>query len=442
MAAYSEILTHAIQPTLNIVSSAGVLAASTVASALFLNYVLLPDNTPVNIVQQDAKKITEVPPVVPSAKPGAKPSKEQIVLPQGFDITNYRIQDLKADRSFIRAFYFIRFNKDPPDEELNTFVQTDVIDTFNSYGTDKIQRVFNVMHFCGKNEQAPYLTFCKIRTEASKMTSKKLITIEDLLNVSQISDNMFRMLKTTTQKVSKLLEIIKEIQKKNGAFLILDVNEQQKLMDQYAVISPTNKPDNDSLELFKTLSVLIRDKKTLYDILTECLKDECKNLSQNEEHKKNDLRYKDFIKTLSNNKTKREVNFPYRCGVGDMLAEAKPKVCVTHIKEEENQHHNYGCDDRNLVYPNNYIIYMDKYHHCVFLIPNSIAPAPNKVKLTEPPIAKSPTSGVNPALKTKINAASTVQNPCVEHDKLFLEGGRKRTQKRGTKSQRKGTRRI
>jgi hypothetical protein len=395
----------------------------------------------------------------PGAKPGAQPSKEQIVLPQGFDIKNYRIQDLKTDRSFIRAFYFIRFKENPTDEQLNTFVQTDVIDTFNSDANDSNRRIFSVMHYLLKNEQAPYITFCKIRTNAFKVTSNKLITIEDLLNVSQISDNMFRRLNTKELNVSRLLEIIKEIRGKNEAFLTLEVSKQQKLMDQYAVIKTTDQPDNSALELFKTLSTLIRDKKMLRDILVECLKDECKNLSQNKEHKANDLRYKDFIKTLSNNKNKGEVNFPYRCGVGDLLAEAKTKVCVTYVKGEgeEKQYHNYGCDDRNSVYPNNYIIYMYKDHHCVLLIPKSIKEKSIALQtLTSPTSVVPKTKIINDASptsvvpKTKIiNDASTIQNPCVKHDKLFLEGGTRKHRNsknkfatKNRKSQRKGTRII
>jgi hypothetical protein len=441
---YSALFPELVVPALIV---GNVAAAATLAYTLWYgddNEAVNKDDLGILKLPPGAKKPGAKPDAAkPGAKPGAKPSKEQIVLPQGFDIKNYRIQDLKTDRSFIRAFYFIRFKENPTDEQLNTFVQTDVIDTFNSYAIDSVKRVFSVMHYSLKNELAPYITFCKIRTNAFKITGNKLITIEDLLNVSQISDNMLRRLNTKELNVSRLLEIIKKIQKKNEAFLTLDVSKQQKLMDHYAVISTTDQPDNSALQLFKTLSGLISDKKTLRDILIECLKDECKNLSQNEDHKTNDASYKVFIKTLSNSETIGEVNFPYRCGVGDLLAEAKTKVCVTYIKGGEEQHHNYGCNDRNLVYPNNYIIYMyKKDHHCVLLIPNSIVSALNKEKPSS-----SPTSG---APKTKTKAASTtIQNPCEEHDKLFLEGGtrkhRKRKQKRETKnrkSQRKGTRRI
>ena len=42
-------------------------------------------------------------------------------------------------------------------------------------------------------------------------------------------------------------------------------------MGQYAVIGKTDQPDSSALQLFKTLSGLISDKKMLYDILKECL---------------------------------------------------------------------------------------------------------------------------------------------------------------------------
>jgi hypothetical protein len=385
---------------------------------------------------EDDRAILKVPPdAKPVAKPGAESLKEGIVLPQGFDIKNYHTQELNADRSFIRAFYFIRLKKEPTDEQLNTFVQTDIIKTFKSYEVDNVQRIFNVMHYCGKYEQAPYITFCKIRTEVFKVIDKKLITIKDLLNVSQISDKMLRRLTTTQPKVTVFLSLIEKIRKRNEAFLTLPVKEQQELMDQYAVIS-NGQPDTDTLDLFKTLSSLISNKQKLYEILVECLKDECKNLSVNSEHNKNNSLYRKFIDSLANNKTKGEVNFPYRCGVGDLLAEAKTKVCVTYIKGEEKQHHNYGCDDRNLVYPNNYIIYMyNNNHHCVLLIPNNLP------KTTT-------TTGVNSAQKAKSFVSPLVPtDACKKYEEeYFSKGGtrkhRKRKQKRGTKSGQKGTKRM
>ena len=415
-----------------------------------------PDNTPVNIVDKDDKKITEAPPVIPGVKSSVESSvkssvpvvtKNKIDLPPGLDLTKYRIQDLNADRSFIRAFYFIRFQKDPSDQQLNTFVKTDIIDTFNSYKIDKIQRIFNVMHYCGKNEKAPYIAFCIIRAAAFTLMNKtKQITIEDLLKVSQVSDKMFRFLKTTQPNVSRLLEIIKEIKEKNGSFLTLKVDEQQELVDQYALTSTTKQPDNSALQLFQSLSALISDKQKLLDFLVECLKYECKNLTVNgSPHMTNDLNYRTFIKSLANNnsKSKGEVNFPYRCGVGDMLVDAGTNVCLTYIKGEDKEHYNYGCDDRNVVYPNNYIIYMHKNHHCVLLIPNKPA-QPKKAFVTSAATATATATG------SKSKVVPTTDSCKKYEDEYFSKGGRKRKQKRVTKrrrrsnrkSGRKGTKRI
>lgn len=450
---YGEASYQVLVPYVEPAVSLGVWGSA--AAAAYAISFWQPDNTPAPLQTKDDKKITiQPPPVVSNNQPSVPvvKQKNKIDLPPALDLTKYRSQDLKPDRSFIRAFYFIRNKEDPTDEQLNTFVETDIITCFLDYPLEKMNRIFYVMHFAGKYETAPYINFCKIREAGLKSLDKNSkVTIKDLLNAADASDTLIRKLETTIDNIGTFSKVITEkILPRNSSFFTDTATKQQDLIKQHA-------PNNSKvLELFKRLSALTGDKTKLYEILEDCLKDECKNLTvKGSTHMKNDVRYRNFIKTLSNSETKGEVDFPFRCGIGDMLANTKTKgnVCVTHIKEEEKDkkaHLNYACDDRNSLDPNRYIIYEYKDHHCVLLTPNSIVSAPNKVNPTEEPIASqklsssSPTSG---APKTK--AASTIQNPCVEHDKLFLRGGtrkhRKRKQKRKTKSRksrRKGTRRI
>lgn len=467
----SELLTHAIQPTANIVASASVLAASTLASKLLLNYVFLSDNTPVSVQQKDDKDIEIKPPPVTDNNPsGAKPNaakpsvpvvKEQIVLPSGLDLTTYRTQDLKPDRSFIRAFYYIRFQKDPTDEVLESFVETDIIQRFLEYPINNMNRVFYVMHFAGMYEKAPYINFCKIRNAGLKSLDKNMkVTIEDLLKAAEASDTLIRYLKTTRDNIGVLSNFIKEkILVENAGFFARTTDKQLALIQQYG--------SNNSivLELFNSLSTLISEKG-LSNILEECLNDECQNLTvKNSEHMKNDTRYKDFIESLKSNNTIPEVNFPFRCGVGDMLANAKTKeqVCVTYIKAETKEHHNYGCHDRNSVDPTRYIIYEYKNHHCVLLIPKTLAPSSKVAEAESNPKPSNPvvpsssnTSKTVPAeeVQNKNNNSPNVSvapatEPCKKYeDAYFSQGGRKKKQKRVTKrrrrskSRRKGTKRI
>ena len=453
--------------TANIVASASVLAATTLASKLLLNYVFLSDNTPVSVQQKDDKDIEIKPPPVTDNNPsGAKPSvpvvKEQIVLPSGLDLTTYRTQDLKPERSFIRAFYYIRFQKDPTDKELESFVETDIIQRFLKYPIDNMNRVFYVMHFACMYEKAPYINFFKIRNAGLKSLDKNMkVTIEDLLKAAEASDTLIRYLKTTRDNIGVLSNFIKEkILEKNAGFFAQTTDKQLALIQQYG--------SNNSivLELFNSLSTLISEKG-LYNILEECLKDECKNLEVNETHKTNDRNYRKFIESLKSNNTIPEVNFPFRCGVGDMLANAKTKeqVCVTYIKAETKEHHNYGCDNRNSVDPTRYIIYEYKNHHCVLLTPKTVAPS-SKVAESKPsnPVVPSsnntsktvpaevqnkPAEEVQNNNSPNVSVAPATEEPCKKYeDAYFSQGGRKKKQKRVTKrrrrskSGRKGTKRI
>ena len=439
-------------PAFDTVSSYAAYAPSikiwgSAAAAAYAYVFFLPDNTPVDIVQKDNNKITQLPPVIPSGKSSVKSSvpvvtKNKIDLPPSLDLTTYRIQDLKPDRSFIRAFYFIRFNKDPSDEELKSFVETDIIRRFLNYPTEKMERVFYVMNFADKYEKDPYINFCKIRNAVLKSLDKT-VTFEDVLKAAEASDLLVRYIKTTRPLIIELSNFIKnKILPGNAGFFAFDATKQQALIEQYGSSTVL-------LQLFNSLSALTSDKKR-FTLLEECLQDECKNLTtKDSQHMTNDTHYKEFIQTLSNNKTKGEVNFPFRCGIGDMLANAttKEKVCVTYIKDENNKHLNYGCDDRNSLHPNRYIIYMDKSHHCVLLIPKTLAPSPKVAE--SKPLSSSTSSNtlISTAVeKKKANvSAAPATDTCKKYeDEYFSKGGRKRKQKHVTKrrqsSNRKGGR--
>lgn len=458
----TELLMHSIQPAVNIASVA-TLGAATYAVNLVLDYFLLPDNTSAEAQATQDKKIfdklpqppddssskpsTPKPPddsssksSTPNPSPGASSSGSSVPPPAlsdkidlkryNLDISNYTRKDLKADRSFIRAFYYIRNNRDATNEELQEFVKTNLVDKIAKLERNDWRRVYNVMHFVAKPNEQPYVAFFHIKEALSKLLYGGF-TVKELLDVEKYSDSFLTFLGTSEESLKKLREVIGSVLKKNPSFYKRQPLEQVEVIKRYI-----SKTDKTSLPLFESLLTKIQDKDTLMASLEKSLQEECDNLNvgtSSDSYPENNKRYNQFIQSLMLPSSP-EVSFSDRCGVGDVLASfTNPVICVTYISAGEKQY-NFGCKDRFQLNPDNYIIYKHKNHHCELLIPKTKSKAPDKT------VPVTPSASVGPAAKK--------EDSCKKYeDEYFLKGGtRKRSGRKDIpkKSRRKekGKRRV
>ena len=429
----------------------GTVTAETLGTAAFAGpallgyYYLLPDNTTTveenknNAAMLKKPEELEKPgksPIVPvpsdsssgiSVQKDSVPRSEKINLGSygNLDINNYTRQDFKPDRSFIRAFYYIRNNRDATDEELKDFVETNLVAKIAALKKEDPIRVFHVMNYVAKADIAPYLAFSHIK-EASSKSLFGGFTIKELLDVAKYSDSFLIFLGIDEANLNKLQAVINKILKKNAAFYTLNPEEQIKFIKQYST-------DNTILPLFQSLLTKIQDKETIMAEVQKSLQKECNNLLVNkstDSYTENNRKYNEFIQSLSL-RSSPEVSFSDRCGVGDVLASfTQPVICVTYIQAGEKQY-NFGCKDRIELSPNNYIIYMHKRNnHCELLIPKS------KLKESSKPVT-------SPASKSaSVGPTAKKEDPCKKYEEnYFLKGGtRKRCGRKyiPKKSRRKG----
>jgi hypothetical protein len=431
---------HSIQPAVNVVTTAATWGAATYTANLIYDY-LLPDNTP--FIQQDENdnKMLEEPAKSPSIPnpPSASSSGSSVPPPAqsnkidltqyNLDISNYTRIDLKADRSFIRAFYYIRNKSDATNEQLKAFVETNLVAPIAALKKNDPKRVNSVMHFVVKRGKAPYEAFFSIKEADSKLKYGGF-TVKHLLDVARFSDSFLSFLETNEGNLNKLREVIGIVLKKNSGFYTRNPAEQIELIKRY---------NQKLLPLFQVLLSKMANKNTLKENVQKSLQEECDNLNadKDSEYNQHNKRYNEFINSLKEPSSP-EVGFSDRCGVGDALASfTNPVICVTYIQEGEKQY-NFGCPDRFQLNTNNYIIYMRKNNHCELLIPKSLTPpnpvTPSAAKTVTPQVGK---PGLQAAVKSK-------EEPCKKYeDEYFLKGGtrkRKRRKDIPKKSRRKGNR--
>lgn len=467
--------TGLIQPALSYSTGLGVLASTVVAKYavhLFGNYLF--DKEPVEDIKADDAAGRIVPPPLTSPPPrGPFPDKPINLSEFKLDIINYDVIKLKPDRSFIRAFYYIRNKEDPTEEQLRTFIDTDLIRPIGELKEENPKRVNFVMHFSGNFEKEPYINFSTIREALTKalVLDERVFTIEDLLKVANVSTIMRQFLDTTEESIDTFFETVQPILIADGNFYKKPYNDTTN----YAILEKIRKKkDTTTLPLFKNLWVKMKDRESIILKIKECLKDSSESLVANGKktsdkgggYLQSNREYNKFIENLRNAQTS-EINFSKRCGIGNVLAEdTQPKKCVTFLKADKHPY-NYGCDIVNKIYKDNYIIYKydDDTNHCVLLKPKALAESktladPSK---SQPPtpvsiLKKDKKKGKTPVAEVKAPVAEVKKEPvkvnnCDKYEtELFSKGGtrkhRKKKQKRVTKrrrrskSRRKGTKRI
>jgi hypothetical protein len=457
-------------------------AAIVTGLGISLNYISswLPDNEPIKDIKADdaessVKKNSRPPHSGPPPTTSPPPSIDKpIDLYTQFqlDIKNYEEIKLAPDRSFIRAFYYIRNLEDPTVEQLQTFVETNLIAPIGRLPQEHPDRVNFVMHFSKNFGKVPYINFSIIRdalTKAFYLDDESLFTIEDLLKVAKVSSNMRAFLQTNDLTISTLLEAIEKILPYDGNFYKKPSSDETNFSLSEHI---SNKDKQPTLQLFKNLWVKMKDRKSIIEKIEECLKVSCETLVANSKntpdqgggYQQSNRDYNTFIKGLLDVQSS-EINFSKRCGVGDVLAlGTQPNICVTFLKANRSPY-NYGCKKQNKIYKDDYIIYKYENNHCVLLIPKKlvvaqpkIPPLPNTGTSANPSILKGKTAEVKTAEKGKRQQevkTEQVSNNCVEYEtELFIKGGTrkrrkrkhkvvtKRRQGRNRKSRRKGTRRI
>ena len=434
-----------------VVVPAAIYAASTIGFAALggLRYYLLPDDTPFKKQDENDNKMLEEPaksPSIPnppsvsssgsSVPPPAQSNKIDLTQYK-LDISNYTRIDLNADRSFIRAFYYIRNKSDATNEQLKAFVETNLVAPISALNKNDPKRINSVMHFVVKRGKAPYEAFFSIKEADSKLKYGGF-TVKELLEVASFSDSFLSFLGTNDVNLDRLRQQISTVLKKNSGFYTRDPAGQIELIKRY---------NQKLLPLFQLLLTKMKNKDTLKENVQKSLQEECDNLKANKysEYNEHNKRYNEFINSLKEPSSP-EVAFSDRCGVGDALASfTNPVICVTYIQEGEKQY-NFGCKDRFQLDPNNYIIYMRKNNHCELLIPKSLTPPP-----VPKPVTPSSAKTVTPSAVGKPGQQAAVkpkEDPCKKYeDEYFLKGGtrkRKRRKDIPKKSRRKekGKRRV
>jgi len=349
------------------------------------------------------------------------------------DISNYTRQDLKADRSFIRAFYYIRNNRDATDEELKDFVETNLVKPIAALEKNDWRRVYNVMHYVAKPNKDPYVAFFHIKEAFSKLLYGGF-TVKELLDVANFSDSFLIFLGTSEANLNKFRGVVDKILVKNKNFYDKTPDDQLPLVGKYVDM----KRDTTTVPLFQNLLSKMKQKETLMASVKKSLQEECDNLLKSEDsdsYRNHNKRYNDFIQSLSEPSSP-EVAFTDRCGVGDVLASfTDPVICVTYIQANQKQY-NFGCKDRFQTNPDNYVIYMHENHHCELLIPKSKPKSNSQAPPKTPSVSK---PGVQAAVKPKEDSCKKYE------DDYFLKGGTRKRKRRKyipKKSRRKGKKRT
>ena len=127
--------------------------AATMAAVGGIQYFMYKDKEPVTAVKEDDADMV-IPPQGDAKKPSGPPlissSQDKLInlsSYRGLDISDYDVIKLKSDRSFIRAFYYIRNGKDPTPEQLQTFVDTNLVTPIRNLQQEDPVRVKFVILF-------------------------------------------------------------------------------------------------------------------------------------------------------------------------------------------------------------------------------------------------------------------------------------------------------
>jgi hypothetical protein len=433
----------------------------------------------------DVKKPSGSPPTTSPPPSGPLPDKPIDLSQYKLNISDYEVIKLKSDRSFIRAFYYIRNKEDPTDEKLQTFVDTNLIAPIKSLDEADPERVNFVMHFSHNFGKDPYISFSTIRDALTKalVPDAGVFTIKDLLDVAKVSSSMRYFLQTNEANITTFLKVVKKILPEDGSFYKKPSSEETN----FIILDKKSTNDKTSLPLFQSLWVKMKDRPSLIQSIEKSLKDASTSLVANSKNKKGEgyqlsnREYNTFIKNLRNSQTS-EINFSKRCGIGDILAlSTKPELCVTFLKANKDPY-NYGCENRNKIYKDKYIIYKYENNHCVLLKPKALTESKTLPQPPPTPVVsilkkKDKQKGKTPVAEVKASVAEVkasvvevaevkpvkvkpveVNNNCDEYEKdLFLIGGTRKHRKRKHKvvtkrrrgsnrksrrSRRKGTRRI